>query len=1047
MYRPFFFIFTLFFTTLITSKSSANESDVEWLSQYAVGYGKVAPHTSVIPFNDLKSLEKGDIKHSSNYLSLNGKWKFSWMQNPEYRPKEFYLPDVDLSSWDDINVPGNWERQGYGTAIYVNDEYEFKGVQPPMVPVEENEVGSYRKEFYLPSSFDESKRIVLALDGVISFYYIWVNGEYLGYNQGSKTTAEWDITDVVNFGECNTVALEVYRWSSGSYLECQDFWRLSGIERDVYLYATPKSYIADYEVESSLDLDSYSMGLFSLNVDCSSANVGDKVFYKLTDDSGEIVLSDSLLVSVSGELTFEDQTIPNVKRWSAEYPNLYSLAIELSSEGQESSFVGCKVGFRSVETKDGVLLVNGQPIKLKGTNRHEHSDKGRTVSEELMMKDIMLMKSHNINCVRNSHYPATKRWYELCDQYGLYVIDEANIESHGMGYGDKSLAKDSTWLTAHLDRTERMYERSKNHPSIIIWSLGNEAGFGTNFVETYNWLKSRETNRMVQYERAELAPQTDIYCPMYMSIEGMESYLATNPNRPIILCEYVHAMGNSVGGISDYWDLIYVNKNAQGACVWDWVDQSFKEVDEKGNWYWSYGGDYGEEGTPSFGNFCLNGLVNAERVAHPHLQEVKAVYQNIECKLLSADEKEFSIEVNNRFYFTSTDGYTLKWSYTTPIGGVLAEGEESLSIEPQQSEVLTLQGVPDSLVGREIFINLKWYPKDRSVWSDNTPIAQNQFVYQKIAPSTKSYVEKYDEGPKLKVGKDGKSISNDIFSISFSKESGAMEEYRYETNDYLKSPLLLSFYRPATDNDIRDAHGLKKWREAGLDSTYQKSTKFDIVSQKGYVEVFSDIEIFGAGGDKLFTASIHYTILPLGMVEIETLLTPVDSDKLGSVARIGWSFECSKAYSNVSYVGRSVDSYPDRCEAGEIALVESSPEEMFTHFAQPQATGDRMDCRSLFVKNKIGTIGFYVKSVTPFSFSYSPYRDSVIDKADHINQLVDNRVNTLHFDYETQGVGTATCGPGVMDKYRIDVESKSFTFEIIPFSGRDEHQSWERVID
>ncbi|KAA5217067.1 beta-galactosidase, partial [Bacteroides finegoldii] len=428
--------------------------------------------------------------------------------------------------------------------------------------------------------------------------YVWVNGKLLGYNQGSKTAAEWDITEVLTEGE-NVVALEVYRWSSGAYLECQDMWRLSGIERDVYLYSTPKQYIADYKLNASLDKETYKDGLFGLEVTVEGpSSTASSIAYTLKDTFGKAVLKDVINIKsrgLSNFIAFEEKKIPNVKPWSAEYPNLYTLVLELKdAQGKVTELTGCEVGFRTSEIKNGRFCINGVPVLVKGTNRHEHSQLGRTVSKELMELDIKLMKEHNINLVRNSHYPTHPYWYQLCDRYGLYMIDEANIESHGMGYGPASLAKDSTWLTAHMDRTHRMYERSKNHPAIVIWSLGNEAGNGINFERTYDWLKSVDKTRPVQYERAELNYNTDIYCRMYRSVDEIKAYVAKKDiYRPFILCEYLHAMGNSCGGLKDYWDVFENEPMAQGGNVWDWVDQSFREIDKNGKWYWTYGGDYG----------------------------------------------------------------------------------------------------------------------------------------------------------------------------------------------------------------------------------------------------------------------------------------------------------------------------------------------------------------------------------------------------------------------------------------------------------------------
>ena len=654
---------------------AAAQQRPEWQSQYAVGLNKLNPHAYVWPYATAADVQKGAYEESPYYMSLNGKWKFHWVKNPDTRPKDFYKPSFYTGGWADINVPGNWERQGYGTAIYVNETYEFDDKMfnfkknPPLVPSEENEVGAYRRTFTIPAGW-EGRRVILCCEGVISFYYAWVNGEFLGYNQDSKTPAEWDITDKLKKGE-NTIALEVYRWSAGAYLECQDMWRLSGIERDVYLYSTPKQYIADYKVTSILEKNTYKDGVFELDVTVEGAAAGiATVAYELQNEAGKTVLNGSQPVKsrgLSNLITFDEKRIPDVEKWSAEHPNLYTLILELKdANGKVTEVTGTKVGFRTSEIKDGRFCINGVPVLVKGVNRHEHSQLGRTVSKELMEEDIKLMKQHNINTVRNSHYPAHPYWYQLCDRYGLYMIDEANIESHGMGYGPASLAKDSTWLTAHMDRTHRMYERSKNHPAIVIWSLGNEAGNGINFERTYDWLKSVEKNRPVQYERAEENYNTDIYCRMYRSVDVIKEYVARKDiYRPFILCEYLHAMGNSCGGMKEYWDVFENEPMAQGGCIWDWVDQSFREVDQDGNWYWTYGGDYGPKDVPSFGNFCCNGLVNAVREPHPHLLEVKKIYQNIKSTLV--DKKNLTIRVKNWFDFSDLNEYLLHWSVTGDV--------------------------------------------------------------------------------------------------------------------------------------------------------------------------------------------------------------------------------------------------------------------------------------------------------------------------------------------------------------------------------------------
>ena len=779
--------------------TTAQQQQPEWQSQYAVGLNKLDPHTYVWPYADASEVEKGTFEQSPYYMSLNGQWKFHWVKNPDTRPKDFYKPSYYTGGWADIKVPGNWERQGYGTAIYVNETYEFDDPlfnfkkNPPLVPYAENEVGSYRRTFTVPADWKD-RRIVICCEGVISFYYIWVNGHMLGYNQGSKTPAEWDITDYVQAGE-NIVALEVYRWSAGSYLECQDMWRLSGIERDVYLYSTPRQFIADYKVTSSLDKKEYKEGFFGLDVTVEGSATGvSTLAYSLEDTAGKTILQNEIPIKnrgLSNFITFDEQSLPDVKRWSAEHPNLYTLILTLKDDaGHITHLTGCKVGFRTSEIKDGRFCINGVPILIKGANRHEHSQLGRTVSKELMEEDIRLMKQHNLNTVRNSHYPTHPYWYQLCDRYGLYVIDEANIESHGMGYGPASLAKDSTWLPAHMDRTQRMYERAKNHPGIVIWSLGNEAGNGINFERTYDWMKSVETTRPIQYERAEQNYNTDIYCRMYRSVEELLVYARqTEPKvyRPFIMTEYLHAMGNSGGGLKEYMDVFETEPIVQGGCIWDWVDQSFREIDADGRWYWTYGGDYGPKNVPSFGNFCCNGLVNAVREPHPHLLEVKKAYQYIKTTLI--DKSNLTLSIKNWYDFTNLNAYILHWQVVGDHGKVIADGTRRVDAAPHATVEVTLGAVRLPSDVREAYLNLSWTPVDAAPFiNTDYEVAYDQFVLS----GNKNY-----RTPETKLS--GK------VEMNIDPATGALRSYIYNRKELLFSPVTLSLYRPVTDNDNREA--------------------------------------------------------------------------------------------------------------------------------------------------------------------------------------------------------------------------------------------------
>ena len=998
---------------------AAAQQRPEWQSQYAVGLNKLNPHAYVWPYATAADVQKGAYEESPYYMSLNGKWKFHWVKNPDTRPKDFYKPSFYTGGWADINVPGNWERQGYGTAIYVNETYEFDDKMfnfkknPPLVPSEENEVGSYRRTFTIPAGW-EGRRVILCCEGVISFYYAWVNGKFLGYNQDSKTPAEWDITDKLKKGE-NTIALEVYRWSAGAYLECQDMWRLSGIERDVYLYSTPKQYIADYKVTSILEKNTYKDGVFELDVTVEGAAAGiATVAYELQNEAGKTVLNGSQPVKsrgLSNLITFDEKRIPDVEKWSAEHPNLYTLILELKdANGKVTEVTGTKVGFRTSEIKDGRFCINGVPVLVKGVNRHEHSQLGRTVSKELMEEDIKLMKQHNINTVRNSHYPAHPYWYQLCDRYGLYMIDEANIESHGMGYGPASLAKDSTWLTAHMDRTHRMYERSKNHPAIVIWSLGNEAGNGINFERTYDWLKSVEKNRPVQYERAEENYNTDIDCRMYRSVDVIKEYVARKDiYRPFILCEYLHAMGNSCGGMKEYWDVFENEPMAQGGCIWDWVDQSFREVDQDGNWYWTYGGDYGPKDVPSFGNFCCNGLVNAVREPHPHLLEVKKIYQNIKSTLV--DKKNLTIRVKNWFDFSDLNEYLLHWSVTGDDGTIVAEGSKEVTCAPHAVVDITLGAVKLPKTLREAYLNLSWTRvKATPLVTSDWEVAYDQFV---LPVSKNSW-----SGKPAKAG-------NTTFVVD--EATGALKSLCLDGEELLASPITLSLFRPATDNDNRDQNGAKLWRQAGLDHLTQKVVSLKEGKNKTTVKA----DILNAEGKKIGNAEFIYALNRDGSMKVQTTFEP-DTSLVKSMARLGITFEMKDTYENVTYLGRGEhETYTDRNQSGKIGVYKTTPERMFHYYVVPQSTGNRTDVRWLQLTDEHGK-GCWIEANSFFQFSTFPFSDVILEKARHINELKRDGKITIHLDAEQAGVGTATCGPGVLPSYLVPLTKQTFDFTIYP---------------
>lgn len=1012
----------------------------EWQNQYATGYNKIAPHTYVLPVNDEQSLRKADYASSGYYISLNGKWKFNWVRNPDNRPKDFYKPEYFTGHWADINVPGNWERQGYGLPIYVNETYEFvdkmfefEKNNPPFVPYKHNEVGSYRRTFKIPANW-ENRRVVLCLEGVSSFFYVWLNGKLLGYNQDSKTPSEWDITNQLTKGE-NVLAVEVYRWSSGSYLECQDMWRISGIERDVYLYSTPDTYIADYSVISVLDTATYHKGLFNLSAKVKTKNEG-ALRYRLFNMSDRLILDETLQFKGEGGLSnlrFNSKMIDNVQQWSAEHPNLYFLKLELLDKDNQVTYTtATHVGFRTSEVKNGRYHVNGVPLLIKGVNRHEHSQKGRTVSEELMLQDIFLMKQHNINTVRCSHYPNDKRWYQLCDIYGLYVIDEANVESHGMGYGSASLAKDTSWLKQHLERNIRMYERSKNHPSVVIWSMGNEAGMGVNFEKVYAWLKSADKNRPVQYERAEEHAATDIYCRMYRSVGEIKAYVGREikPYRPFILCEYAHAMGNSVGGLKDYWDTFEANPQAQGGCIWDWVDQSFREIDENGRWFWAYGGDYGPVNVPSFGNFCCNGLVSSDRQPYPHLKEVQKIYQYI--KMLSFDEKSETAVFKNWHDFTDLNAFTLHWEIRSNDNDLILSGMVRPECSAHASVALQFplssakKKAPAS--ARELYLNFYWKPRQLNEWQQSV----NDYVAaydQYVVDLKRKFSNVEVKAKSLRIN--GNIIENEQMKVVISPESGCPVNWQYNGTERLTSPVKISLFRPLTDNDNRDRQVGKIWVKEGLNNITQKVKDWHITKQNKNVKVTSEIEILNANNKNIAHATLEFLIHVDGSMEVNGIIVP-DTTQLSQFARVGITFGMPETYQKVVYNGRGPwESYIDRDRNGMIGLYKTTVPEMFVYYVNPQSTANRTDVRWISLAGENG-VGMKVSSDKTFQFSVSPYTDDNIEEATHINQLRNAGMTIVHLDAYQAGIGTATCGPGVQPQYRLNAGIKKFTFMLQP---------------
>lgn len=979
-----------------------------WQDVQVVAVNKEYPRSSFMTYENRANALTGKFEKSKYYQLLNGTWKFYFVDSYKNLPANITAPSVSTADWTDIKVPGNWEVQGHGVAIYTNHGYEFqpRNPQPPTLP-EANPVGVYRRDIDIPADW-EGRDIYLHLAGAKSGVYVYINGQEVGYSEDSKNSAEFLINKFVKPGK-NVLTLKIYRWSTGSYLECQDFWRISGIERDVFLYSQPKAALKDFRVTSTLD-DTYKDGIFKLGADLrnnGSAASNMALVYELLDAKGNVVATGEKTADVAAGETRTvsfDQTLPGVKTWTSEAPNLYKLVMTVKENGKVNEIIPFNVGFRRIEIKpieqlagNGkpyvCLFINGQPLKLKGVNIHEHNPAtGHYMTEELMRKDFELMKQHNLNTVRLCHYPQDRRFYELCDEYGLYVYDEANIESHGMYYDLKkggTLGNNPEWLKAHMDRTINMFERNKNYPSLTFWSLGNEAGNGYNFYQTYRWLKDADKNimdRPVNYERAQWEWNSDMYVPQYPGAQWLEAMGKRGSDRPIAPSEYSHAMGNSNGNLWDQWKAIYKYPNLQGGYIWDWVDQGIDAVDENGRHFWTYGGDYGVN-TPNDGNFCCNGIVSPDRTPHPAMAEVKYVHQNVAFEPVDPANGKFLVK--NRFYFTNLQKYMI--SYTIKANGKTVKGGKmSVNVEPQGSKEITIpvSGLK-SKPGTEYFIYFNVTTTEpEPLIPVGHEIAYEQFRLP-VEPSERTFAT---GGPTLKVSAEGNELSASSSKVSFvfDKKTGLVSSYKVGGTEYFKDGFGLqpNFWRAPNDNDYGNGNPkrLQVWK--------QSSKNFNVV----------DANIVMDGKDAVLTANyllaagnlyiVTYRIHPSGVVKADFTFTSTDMEaakteaseatlmatftpgsdaarKAASkleVPRIGVRFRLPAEMNQVEYFGRGPEeNYVDRNAGTLIDLYKTTADNMYFPYVRPQENGHHTDTRWLTLNKKGGkgltiyadkTIGF-----------------------------------------------------------------------------------------
>ena len=1026
----------------IVTTSAFTQKLPEWQDPDVMQVNREDPHATRFSFDSFERAIEGKKSASANYMTLNGTWKFHWSDNPGVRPQDFHRTDFDDSRWDDIEVPSNWELKGYGYPIYSNIPYEWTlSPKPPEIPSDHNPVGSYRRSFSLPSQW-AGKQVYIHFGAVKSAFYLWVNGRKVGYSQGSKTPAEFNITSYLDEGE-NLVAVEVYRWSDGSWLECQDFWRISGIEREVYLEARPGIHIHDYWCKAGLAED-YLTGTLELDVEVRAPAGRVKGSYSVSATLipcvGEQIWTSELELEKQDNGTLGasvSQQLGEVIPWSAETPELYTLVLTLNDgEGKALEHLSSKVGFRTTEIKYGKLLVNGRAVTLKGVNRHEHDEyEGHVISEASMLQDIELMKLYNINAVRTSHYPNDPRWYELCDQYGLYVIDEANIESHGMGYNPaRTLANNPIFKKSHLDRTIRMVERDKNHPSIIIWSLGNEAGDGICFDATYDWIKERDPGRPVQYERSTSGRNTDIVCTMYMRIPDMEKYVNRHPQKPLIQCEYAHAMGNSNGNIMDYWKVIHKYDQLQGGFIWDWMDQGIAQYSDDGTKYWAYGGDFEPDSVHNDGSFCLNGLVFPDRSIHPSIYEVKRAYQNADFEAVPFNPG--LVKVTNRFDFTDLQGFDLKWELSEE--GVIIESGviESPEIGPSASAYLDLgmkKGVGDP--NKEYFLNLSMVSREAApMVPAGHEVAGGQFALNPGAAEMLCSDAFAEEGTgELALEETGEMFVVKLSrgEIRFDRSSGQINSYVMDDKQLLQEGPRPNFWRAPIENDFGNRMDVRcaMWKSFGKELVLQSMVPASTDSMVVLVAEYSHPEYKSV-------YRIAYHCNSEGQILVSVEFTP-SKDDFPVIPRFGMQMILPEGFENLEYFGRGPhENYVDRNHSSHVGLYSSTVDQQYVPYITTGENGNRTEVRWLSLSDEEGR-GIMIKGSPCIDFSALHFSQDQLDRkvrdGAHTIDLVRSGEVYLNVDWKQMGLGGDDAwGAPTHAEYLIRAEPIQYSYMILP---------------
>jgi len=1031
MKRKTYFLFLFMMVVMV---SYGQRSTPDWENPEVFAINKEDTRSTSIPYPDQQLAVMDNYASSPFYISLDGKWKFHWVPKITEVPDGFYRENYNVSNWDEMPVPGNWEFNGYGIPMYVNIGYGFNA-KPPHIEMDDSPTGAYRHTFNIPDNWD-GRRVFIHFEGGTNSMYVWVNGEKVGYTQNAKSPAEFDITKYVRKGQ-NTLACEVHKYSDGSYLEDQDMWRLGGINRSVYLYSTAQTRIQDFFAHADLD-GSYKNGVFSVDIklrNYTDALQNQTIDVAIVDKTGKKVYNKSQKAAIPADgitdLTLSGN-ISNPAKWSAEIPNLYTLVLTLKdNKNNIVEVTSHKIGFRKVEIKDGQLFVNGKKIYIKGVNMHEfNANTGQVMTREVMIRNLQLMKELNINAVRTSHYPQQPLWYKLCDEYGMYLVDEANLESHGLGYGPDNVSNFPEWHAQHMDRIYRAVERDKNHPSVIIWSLGNEASNGKAFFDMYDWAKRRDPSRPVQYEQAHQKDRnTDIFCPMYPKWVDMTRDAAKDLGKPYIMCEYAHAMGNSMGNFQEYWDLMRSSKNMQGGFIWEWYNHGYPSKDEQDRFYWAYGGDLKAYFKKNDGNFCMDGVISPDQNYIPHTHIVKKVYQNI---LFEAKDLDNGIiTVINHFKFTdlNNNNYTYKW-VLLKNGKLENEGifNALVPADTKKDIKLNLPSISPE-AGSEYYLQVFAYSKEETpLIKAGFEVAKEEFVF-----TSNNYFVAKDRSGSVNITKADDKITVKSGSIEYKFASNgdkALLSMKYNGKDVFKELPRLNFWRAPTDNDFgsNEHYLLKLWDGAGHNVRY---------TYKGAQETNGGITVNYYAKLKGIEAGVDmaYIINRDGSMTIDAHYKAL-SDDLPEMMRFGMLMVLPVEYNGFEWYGRGPwENYVDRNHDTFMGIWKSTVEEQAFPYFRPQETGNKTDVRWLTLKDDNGN-GFLVEGAQPLSVSAlnnypEDFDPGMTKKQQHSSDILPRKEVVLCVDLFQRGVGGVNSWrERPLDQYRFRDKEYRYSYTI-----------------